>query len=143
MKLTDGRIVKYLSPATSTFILRVSRAYYRLVWAALSFMDRVPVREGRPCIYRVVRVSGTIRKVEEDAVRRAKLLILAAKEEMAGKGFGSSSGALDALFRGGLGGGSGKDQARSLTNVQDHGSNDDEDHVEDGSGLEDAELSDG
>ncbi|KAK3306872.1 Rpp14/Pop5 family-domain-containing protein [Chaetomium strumarium] len=88
--------VKYLSPATSTLILRVSRAHYRLVWAALSFMDRVPVRDGRPCAFRVVRVSGTIRKVEEEAVRRAKLLVLAAKDEMAGK---SSSNALGALLR--------------------------------------------
>ncbi|KAL2172861.1 hypothetical protein VTG60DRAFT_39 [Thermothelomyces hinnuleus] len=89
--------VKYLSPATSTFILRVSRAHYRLVWAALAFMNRVPVRDGRPCVFRVVRVSGTIRKAEEEAVRRAKLLIQAAKEEMAGKS--SSTGALGALLR--------------------------------------------
>ncbi|KXX83401.1 Ribonuclease P/MRP protein subunit POP5 [Madurella mycetomatis] len=88
--------VKYLSTATSTFILRVSRAHYRLVWAALSFMNRVPVKNGRPCIFRVVRVSGTVRKVEEEAVRRAKLLVLAAKDEMAGKG---SSNALGALLR--------------------------------------------
>ncbi|KAM7200059.1 Rpp14/Pop5 family domain containing protein [Naviculisporaceae sp. PSN 640] len=138
--------VKYLNPATSTFILRVSRAYYRLAWAALSFMNKVPVHNGRPCIYRVVRVSGTIRKVEEDAIRRANLLILAAKEEIAGKSSGSgSNSALDALFRGGLGGGgSGKDQTRSLTNVQDQDSdNDVEDDVEDGSELEDAEMSDG
>ncbi|KAJ4300192.1 RNA-binding protein pop5 [Collariella sp. IMI 366227] len=89
--------VKYLSPATSTFILRVSRAHHRLVWAALAFMNRVPIRDGRPCIFRVVRVSGTVRKVEQEAVRRAKLLILAAKDEMAGK---SSSDALGALLRG-------------------------------------------
>ncbi|KAL2130678.1 hypothetical protein VTI74DRAFT_6091 [Chaetomium olivicolor] len=88
--------VKYLSPATSTFILRVSRAHYRLVWAALAFMNRVPIRDGRPCIFRVVRVSGTVRKVEQEAVRRAKLLVLAAKDEMAGK---SSSDALGALLR--------------------------------------------
>ncbi|KAK4236256.1 hypothetical protein C8A03DRAFT_45726 [Achaetomium macrosporum] len=96
--------VKYLSPATSTMILRVSRAHYRLVWAALSFMDRVPIRDGRQCVFRVVRVSGTIRKVEEEAVRRAKLLVLAAKDEMAGK---SSSDALGALLRS-------DNQARSL-----------------------------
>ena len=88
--------VKYLSPATSTFILRISRAHYRLVWAALAFMNQVPIKGGRPCIFRVVRVSGTIRKVEEEAIRRAKLLVLAAKDEMAGK---SSSDALGALLR--------------------------------------------
>jgi len=92
----DLLTVKYLSPATSTFILRVSRAHYRLVWAALSFMNQVPVKNGRPCIFRVVRVSGTMRKIEEEAVRRAKLLILAAKDEMASKN-GSSSSSADAL----------------------------------------------
>lgn len=75
--------VKYLSPATSTFILRISRAHYRLVWAALAFMNQVPVRDGRPCVFRVVRVSGTIRKIEEEAVRRAKLLVRAARAEIA------------------------------------------------------------
>lgn len=73
--------VKYLSLATSTFILRCSRAHYQMLWSALTFMDHVPVRDGRPCIFRVVRVSGTIRKAEEEAIRQAKKLILAAKEE--------------------------------------------------------------
>ena len=59
-------------------------------------MNQVPVRNGRPCIFRVVRVSGTMRKIEEEAVRRAKLLILAAKDEMASKN-GSSSSPADAL----------------------------------------------
>jgi ribonuclease P/MRP protein subunit POP5 len=59
-------------------------------------MNHVPVRNGRPCVFRVVRVSGTIRKVEKEAVRRARLLILAAKDEMAGR---SSSDALGALLR--------------------------------------------
>ena len=48
---------------------------------------------------------------------------------MAGKSTGSG-GALDALFRG-----SGKDQVRSLTAVQDQDDNDSE--------LEDGEMSDG
>ena len=54
-----------------------------MLWAALTFMDRVPTRDGqgRPCIFRVVRVSGTIRKAEEEAVRQAKRLIIAAKQE--------------------------------------------------------------
>ena len=78
----------------------MSRAHYRLVWAALAFMNRVPVRDGRPCVFRVVRVSGTIRKVEEEAVRRAKLLVTAARDEMTGGKKGSSSSdALGALLR--------------------------------------------
>ncbi|KPM43617.1 hypothetical protein AK830_g2970 [Neonectria ditissima] len=76
--------VKYLSLATSTFILRCPRAQYQLLWSALTFMDRVPVKDGRPCIFRVVRVSGTIRKAEEEAIRQAKKVILAAREETLG-----------------------------------------------------------
>ena len=46
-------------------------------------MDHVPVDEGRPCVFRVVRVSGTIRKSEEEAIRQAKRLILAVKDQEA------------------------------------------------------------
>lgn len=44
-------------------------------------MDHVPVKDGRSCMFRVVRVSGTIRKAEDEAIRQAKRLILAAQEE--------------------------------------------------------------
>lgn len=90
--------VKYLSNATSTCILQCSRDHYRLVWAALTMMDRVPTKRGpgSPCVFRIVRVSGTIKQVEQEAVRRARLLVLAAKDEMAGKG----SDALSFLFGG-------------------------------------------
>ncbi|KAG8167903.1 hypothetical protein KVR01_003592 [Diaporthe batatas] len=88
--------VKYLSNATSTCILQCSREHYRLVWAALTIMKHVPTKQGPglPCIFRVVRVSGTIKKVEEEAIRRAKQMILAAKDEMAGK----ETDALNTLF---------------------------------------------
>lgn len=80
--LTRFPPVKYLSPATSTFILRTSRTHYNLTWAALSFMDTVPVKDGKPCVFRVVRVSGTIKKAEEEAIRRARDMLLRAKREM-------------------------------------------------------------
>ncbi|KAL3479327.1 Rpp14/Pop5 family-domain-containing protein [Aspergillus californicus] len=80
-----GVSVKYLSPATSTAIIRCPRASYRLVWTALTYMSRVPEYSdagksrrldpgnlNRPCVFRVIRVSGTIKKAEEDAVRRAR-----------------------------------------------------------------------
>lgn len=51
-----------------------------MLWAALTVMDHVPVKDGRSCTFRVVRVSGTIRKAEEEAIRQARALILAAKE---------------------------------------------------------------
>ncbi len=117
-----------MSNATSTVILRVLREHFRLVWAALTFMDRVPVKNGKPCIFRVVRVSGTIRRVEEEAIRRAKALVLAAKDEMAGK----SSTALDNLF------GSSRDPIADVT----AGADDDEGAVDD-SGDDDAEVDEG
>lgn len=87
--------VKYLSLATSTFILRISRTHYRLVWAALTTMNELPAKNGKPCTFRVVRVSGTIRKIEEDAVRRAKQIMLAAEEDAGNK---PAIDALSALF---------------------------------------------
>jgi ribonuclease P/MRP protein subunit POP5 len=77
--------VKYLSQATSTFILRVQKPHYRLVWTALTVLDHVPVRDGKPCTFRVVHVSGTIRKVEEEAIRRARDMMLAVKDQAAAK----------------------------------------------------------
>lgn len=78
-------IVKYLSPATSTAIIRCPRESYRLVWAALTYMSRLPGnKDGNQsgsgkrdppieCVFRVVRVSGTMKKAEQEAIRRARL----------------------------------------------------------------------
>ncbi|KOS21554.1 Ribonucleases P/MRP protein subunit POP5 [Escovopsis weberi] len=90
--------IKYSSLATSTFIIRCSRAHYRLVWSALTFMDHVPVRDGRPCIFRVVRASGTMRKAEEEAIRQARRLILAAKGD-ASKAAAAASSSITAALR--------------------------------------------
>lgn len=79
--------MKYLSPATSTAIIRVSRAHYRLVWAALSFVTRLPRPIDQACVIQVVRVSGTIRKAEEEAIRRAKAAILRATAQGKGSDF--------------------------------------------------------
>jgi ribonuclease P/MRP protein subunit POP5 len=84
--------VKYLSPATSTFILRVSRAHYRIAWAALTLMTSIPVNDGKNCVFRVVRISGTIRKAEEEAIRRARELILKARREIGEKTDATLSG---------------------------------------------------
>ncbi|KAJ5792587.1 uncharacterized protein N7503_008565 [Penicillium pulvis] len=79
-----GINVKYLSPATSTAILRCPRASFRLVWSALTYMSHVPSTNGdasqkrpnggreRGCVFRVLRVSGTMKKAEEEAIRRAR-----------------------------------------------------------------------
>lgn len=65
-------MLKYFSPVTSTGILRVSRDYFNLVWAALSMIDDI---QGRPVIVRVARVSGTIKKCEQAAIARDKTLV--------------------------------------------------------------------
>ncbi|KAF4256689.1 hypothetical protein KXW98_003963 [Aspergillus fumigatus] len=81
-----GVSVKYLSPATSTAIIRCPRASFRLVWTALTYMSQVPdfnnggMKKGAPagagkmrsCVFRVMKVSGTMKKVEEEAIRRAR-----------------------------------------------------------------------
>ncbi|KAK5692964.1 RNA-binding protein pop5 [Elasticomyces elasticus] len=74
-KVAGSLQVKYFSQATSTAIVRVSRDHYRLVWAALTFATRLPNPVGQSCVIQVVRVSGTIRKSEEEAIRRARLSI--------------------------------------------------------------------
>jgi ribonuclease P/MRP protein subunit POP5 len=78
--------VKYCSQATSTAIIRVSRAHYRMVWAALSFTTHLPLKPANlPCVIQVVRVSGTIRKAEEEAIRRARLQIRLAQRTTGGE----------------------------------------------------------
>ncbi|KAJ5295792.1 hypothetical protein PENANT_c001G01295 [Penicillium antarcticum] len=88
-----GLNIKYLSPATSTAIIRCPRPSYRLVWSALTYMSGVPetnsgnngqTRAGtgreRGCVFRVIRVSGTMRKAEEEAIRRARREIVRVKD---------------------------------------------------------------
>ncbi|KAF2428324.1 hypothetical protein EJ08DRAFT_592268 [Tothia fuscella] len=70
----------YLSAPTSTAIIRVSRDHYRLVWTALTMATRLPKPVDLPCVIQVVRTSGTIRKAEEEAIRRAKASIVRSKQ---------------------------------------------------------------
>ena len=109
-------LVKYLSPLTSTLIIRCPRAHYRLVWAALSSLTSLPIpsdmsamltpqREKHSrsssstralhCVFQVVRVSGTIRKAEEEAIRRARAEIRCARRL---EGDGGGLGGLDEWF---------------------------------------------
>ncbi|KAL1652122.1 RNA-binding protein pop5 [Diplodia intermedia] len=93
-KLTAGLLIKSIrdgiaelfgdygagmTGGTLQAIIRVSRDHYRLVWAALSFITRLPHPINQDCVVQVVRVSGTIRKAEEEAIRRAKQAILHAR----------------------------------------------------------------
>ncbi len=74
-------VVKYFSPATSTAIIRVARDHYRLVWAALTFTTKLPHPANQACVFQVVRVSGTIKKAEEEAIRRAQRSIRQAQRQ--------------------------------------------------------------
>ncbi|KAJ5159488.1 uncharacterized protein N7482_006492 [Penicillium canariense] len=125
-----GVQVKYLSPATSTAIVRCPRASFRLVWSALTYMSHVPAvlepgagpgqrrpnggRE-RPCVFRVLRVSGTMRKAEEEAIRRARREIVRVRGA-------EEKGVLGDLISGAE---SGKLAAPVMTSVMD-GSDDDD-----------------
>lgn len=43
-------------------------------------MSAVPVKDGKKCVFRVVRVSGTLRLAEKEVIRRAREMILKARE---------------------------------------------------------------
>lgn len=58
----------------------MAREHYRLIWAALTLTTRLPRPVDRPCVIQVVRVSGTIKKAEEEAIRRARAAIKRARE---------------------------------------------------------------
>lgn len=49
-----------------------------MVWAALTYVTKLP-RVDTPVVCRVVRVSGTIRKAEEEVIRRSQKIIKRAK----------------------------------------------------------------
>jgi ribonuclease P/MRP protein subunit POP5 len=73
--------LKYFSRTTSVGIIRVAREKVRLVWAALSYIQRL---DNRPVIVRVVRVSGTVKKCEQAAIKRDLELIRAVEGRIAG-----------------------------------------------------------
>lgn len=66
--------LKYFSRTTSVGIVRVAREKMRLVWAALTYVRNL---DNRPVIVRVVRVSGTVKKCEQAAIKRDLELIRA------------------------------------------------------------------
>lgn len=60
-----------------------------MIWSALTYITKLP-RLDVPVVVRVVRVSGTIKKAEEEVIRRAKDIIMRAK--IAGNSFDSGTG---------------------------------------------------
>ncbi|KAF4555637.1 Rpp14/Pop5-like protein [Elsinoe fawcettii] len=131
--------VMYLSTPTSTAIVRVGRAHYRLVWAALTMVGRLPApstggyggdrgrggrggrgqgrdgrEQGQEVVIRVVRISGTVKKCEEEVVRRGMEVIRRAKREGKEVGVG-----LGSLGMGEEGKGKGKDSMGIVDDDED------------------------
>jgi ribonuclease P/MRP protein subunit POP5 len=50
-----------------------------MVWAALTYTTRLPKPADLPVVMRVVRVSGTIKKAEEEVIWRSQLIIKRAR----------------------------------------------------------------
>jgi ribonuclease P/MRP protein subunit POP5 len=50
-----------------------------MVWAALTCVTRLPKPVDIPVVVRVIRVSGTIKKAEEEVIRRSQHIIKRAK----------------------------------------------------------------
>lgn len=50
-----------------------------MVWAALTYITHLPKPLDIPVVVRVVRVSGTIRKAEEEVIRRSQQIIKRAR----------------------------------------------------------------
>ena len=99
-------------------------------------MDSLPgARRGgerEACVIRVVRVSGTVRKAEEEAVRRARREIITVKMLEQEGGNGSATGTLEGLLRMGQGGGSALERDNEEVGIEDM-SNGEED-IDDDSG---------
>ncbi|KAH7395054.1 Rpp14/Pop5 family-domain-containing protein [Phaeosphaeria sp. MPI-PUGE-AT-0046c] len=77
--VSPGLKINYWSPSTSTAIVRCPRDHYDMVWAALTYITHLPKPVDLSVVVRVVRVSGTIRKAEEEVIRRAKHIVERAK----------------------------------------------------------------
>ncbi|KAI9230974.1 MAG: Rpp14/Pop5 family-domain-containing protein [Piptocephalis tieghemiana] len=52
-------LARYFSPHTGIGILRAPRDHFRMVWAAITFMEKI---KERPCAIRVLHCSGTVKK---------------------------------------------------------------------------------
>jgi ribonuclease P/MRP protein subunit POP5 len=50
-----------------------------MVWSALTYVSRLPKPVDIPVVIRVLRVTATIKKAEEEVIRRSQLIIKRAK----------------------------------------------------------------
>jgi ribonuclease P/MRP protein subunit POP5 len=59
-----------------------------MVWAALTLISKLPKPLETPVVVKVVRVSATIKKAEEEVIRRARLIVRRARVVEAAVGEG-------------------------------------------------------
>lgn len=71
--------VNYWSTSTSTAIIRCPRDHYEMVWAVLTYITHLPLKPAVPVVIKVIRVSGTLRKAEEEVIRRSQIIVKRAK----------------------------------------------------------------
>jgi ribonuclease P/MRP protein subunit POP5 len=123
--LTITATVKYFSPATSTAIVRVARDKFRIVWAALTYIREIPdpqqrtggVEGQRSCVFKVVRVSGTIRKSVEEVVRVSRIEARRGKMSITAGGHGQDEAGVLAILG----------AERNMENSEDDDDDDDSD----------------
>ncbi|CUS20799.1 LAQU0S01e14906g1_1 [Lachancea quebecensis] len=65
--------IKYFSNRTSTGIIRCSREEYEIVVIALTLMNKIDEIEG--VLLNPIKVSGTIKRIEQYAIRRSARLL--------------------------------------------------------------------
>lgn len=62
-------------------------------------MNRLPLKDSPSCVFNVVRVCGTMKKVEKEAIRRARIIVLMAHDHS--RALAKSTDTLGAIFGGG------------------------------------------
>ncbi|KAF3912304.1 hypothetical protein AA313_de0204654 [Arthrobotrys entomopaga] len=109
-------VVKYFSPATSTGILSITRENYKILWAALTYIREL---YGQPAVFKIVRVSGTIRKAELEAVKLAEETIRRVKREQKSMTANQSGRGVAAVFGSGKVGGTKKPQIATVEDEEE------------------------
>ncbi|SCU80113.1 LAME_0B01662g1_1 [Lachancea meyersii CBS 8951] len=77
--------MKYFSNRTSTGIIRCGREDYELVVVALTLMNKIDAIEG--IILNPVKVSGTIKRIEQHAIRRNERVLAVIQNNREGEHF--------------------------------------------------------
>lgn len=88
--------IKYFSSQTGTGIIRCHREAVPYVQGAMFFVSSV---DGKPCIFTCVSVSGSIKKAELEAMRRARETLSQAKASGLIKSDFNSDSILSSMFQ--------------------------------------------